>query len=213
MFLTARKMAFAGIILAVSLILLMLGSVLEMSTLFLLAAAAMCIGIIIRELGCKAGAVFLAASVMLGFFLAPNKIYVLTYGAMEVYILLRELIWEKCFAGQEKRGVNNDMREASGQTGEQGEFGIPGAPMADAASKRLHRKYMFIKWLVYQPLFLPFLFLAPRFFTQSGEISPFPMFFLLFFGGEILWLVCDAAYDIFQSRIWSRVRRQFGWMR
>ncbi len=93
MFLTAKKTAFAGMTLTVSFLLLLLGSVLEVSTLFFLAAAAFCIGIVIRELGLRMGAAFWAASILLGVLLAPNKFYVLTYGTMEGYLFLRETWW------------------------------------------------------------------------------------------------------------------------
>ena len=93
MFLTAKKAAFTGMTLTVSFLLLLLGSILEVSTLFFLAAAAFCIGIVIRELGLRMGAAFLAASILLGLLIAPNKLYVCTYGMIEGYLLLREAWW------------------------------------------------------------------------------------------------------------------------
>ena len=89
----AKTMAFGGILLALSVICMALGSVIETSTLFLLAAASYFVGIVIREFGMKAGAAFYLADVLLGFLLAPNKFYVLSFAAMGLYILFAEGIW------------------------------------------------------------------------------------------------------------------------
>ena len=69
----AKTMAFSGLLLALTVIFMVLGSVIETSTLFLLAAASFFVGIIIREFGLRIGAAFYAAGVILGFITAPNK--------------------------------------------------------------------------------------------------------------------------------------------
>ena len=71
----AKTMAFSGLLLALTVIFMVLGSVIETSTLFLLAAASFFVGIIIREFGLRIGAAFYAAGVILGFITAPNKFY------------------------------------------------------------------------------------------------------------------------------------------
>ena len=91
----AKKMAFGGLMLALTVICMLLGSVVETNTLFLLAAASFFVGIIIREFGWKTGAAFYLAGVLLGMILAPNKLYVVSYAGMGLYILLMELIWDK----------------------------------------------------------------------------------------------------------------------
>lgn len=88
-------MAFGGLLLALTVICMLLGSVIETNTLFLLAAASFFVGIMIREFGWKTGAAFYLAGVLLGLILAPNKLYVVSYAGMGVYILLIELIWNK----------------------------------------------------------------------------------------------------------------------
>ena len=82
----AKTMAFGGLLLALTVVCMALGSVIETSTLFLLAAASFFVGIVIREFGLKAGAAFYIAAVLLGFITAPNKFYVLTFAAMGLYI-------------------------------------------------------------------------------------------------------------------------------
>ena len=81
----AKTMAFSGLLLALTVIFMVLGSVIETSTLFLLAAASFFVGIIIREFGLRIGAAFYAAGVILGFITAPNKFYVFTFAAMGLY--------------------------------------------------------------------------------------------------------------------------------
>lgn len=89
----AETMAFSGLLLALTVIFMVLGSVIETSTLFLLAAASFFVGIIIREFGLRIGAAFYAAGVILGFITAPNKFYVFTFAAMGLYIWGREAAW------------------------------------------------------------------------------------------------------------------------
>jgi len=88
-------MAFLGLLLSVDVILVILSEVFSFNTLFLLGAAAFCVGIAIREVGISLGIGFYIASVLLGFILAPYKLYCLTYGGMGLYIVAREFAWEK----------------------------------------------------------------------------------------------------------------------
>ena len=78
----ARMTAFSGLLLALSVVCMALGSVIETNTLFLLAAASYFVGIIIREFGMKAGVAFYLADILLGFLVTPNKFYVISFAAM-----------------------------------------------------------------------------------------------------------------------------------
>ena len=89
----ARTLAFGGLLLALSVVFMALGSIIETSTLFLLAAASFFVGIVVREFGLRAGAAFYIAAVLLGFITAPNKFYVLTFAAMGFYIWGIEAAW------------------------------------------------------------------------------------------------------------------------
>lgn len=91
----AKKMAFGGLLLALTVLCMILGSVIETSTLFLLAAASFFVGVVFREFGGRTAAAFYLASVLLGLILAPNKFYVAAYGAMGFYILAVEAAWER----------------------------------------------------------------------------------------------------------------------
>lgn len=93
MHVTAKKMAFAGLMLAFTIVCIALGSIIETNTLFLLAAASFFVGIVLRETSVKTGTAFYIAAILLGVFVSPNKLYVVSYGAMGLYILLNEVIF------------------------------------------------------------------------------------------------------------------------
>lgn len=91
----AKKIAFLGLLAAFAVLLLVLGAVFEVSTLFFICGAAFCVGIAIREWGVRYGAAFLAASALTGLLVAPNKVYCFTYVAMGFYLLLSEILFQK----------------------------------------------------------------------------------------------------------------------
>lgn len=93
-----KKIAFAGVMLALTEVGIALGSVIETNTLFLLAAASFFVGIVIQEFGLKSGAGFLLAGILLAILLSPNKLYVVSYAFMGFYILIIETIWH--FSGR-----------------------------------------------------------------------------------------------------------------
>ena len=72
----------SGIMLALTMLFMLLGNVLEMNTLFFLAAASYFNGIIFREFGGRMSAAFYLAGVLLGFIVSPNKLYVIFYAAI-----------------------------------------------------------------------------------------------------------------------------------
>ena len=89
----AKTLAFGGLMLALTVVFMALGSVIETSTLFLLAAASFFVGVIIWEFGLRTGAAFYIAAVLLGFITAPNKFYVFTFTARGFYIWGIEAVW------------------------------------------------------------------------------------------------------------------------
>lgn len=95
MYVSGKKIAYLGLLLALAMVLTLLGGYFEPSTLFFMAAAAFCTGIAVREWGLYFGAAFMAAGIILGVLLAPNKLYMLTYGGMSLYIYIREFAFEK----------------------------------------------------------------------------------------------------------------------
>lgn len=183
MFLTGKKVALAGIALALSFILLQLGSIIEVSTLFFLVAGAFCIGIVIRETGKKMGAAFLAASLLLGIFLSPNPFYVATYGVIQVYILLREWLWDWLEQRGKKAGVMPDRRS----------YWIGKAVIFQGLVGLLYG----MAHLILKEILLPEMLISTNVVIR-----------LLVFevAAVLLWLLIDYAYDIFQLKIWGRIR-------
>ena len=93
MHITTKKMAFAGLTLALAVLAIVLSGVLEINTFFLLAAAAYLNGVVIRECGIRFGTAFYLAAILLGLLLAPNKLYCVTFGALGFYILAVEFLY------------------------------------------------------------------------------------------------------------------------
>ena len=75
MHLNTKKIAFAGVMLALTEVGIALGSVIETNTLFLLAAASFFVGIVIQEFGLKSGAGFLQAGILLALCLRINYMW------------------------------------------------------------------------------------------------------------------------------------------
>lgn len=95
MLLNAKKLAFLGLLLAVTILLIVLSGIFEFNTLFLLAAASFGVGIAIRETNVRFGAGFYLAAILLSVILAPNKLYCITFSTMGLYIVLREFAFDK----------------------------------------------------------------------------------------------------------------------
>lgn len=106
MFISARKIAFLGLLLAFSVLLVIFSGILEFNTLFLLAAAAFCIGIAIRECGLRLGIGFFIAGTLLSFMLAPNKLHCITFTAMGLYLVIGEAAWEKIASSKQIKKRN-----------------------------------------------------------------------------------------------------------
>ena len=91
----AKRIAIAGLLVAASAVFLILSSVIESNSLFLIAAASFCVGIAIREWGIGFGAGFLSASTLVNLMVAPNKFYCISFAAMGLYLLLSECLCKK----------------------------------------------------------------------------------------------------------------------
>lgn len=94
----AKKVAVAGLLAAFVVVMMVLSSVIETNTLFLIAAASFCVGIAVREWGLGLGFGFYVSCIILNFFVVPNKLYCITFAGMGLYIWLSEVLWEKIAA-------------------------------------------------------------------------------------------------------------------
>lgn len=90
----AKKVATAGLLVAFTVVMILLSSVIETNSLFLIAAASFCVGIAIREWGVAFGFAFLIASVGVNLLVAPNKMYCFTFAVMGLYLCLYEWLWK-----------------------------------------------------------------------------------------------------------------------
>ena len=175
MHIDTKRIATSGLLVAFTVVMMILSSVVESSSLFFIGAASFCIGIAIREWGTWFGLAFLAASTMLNLILAPNKMYCLTFAGMGLYLWLSELLWEK----------------------------IASAP------KLSHRtiKLWIGKTAIFNFLYIPILLFFPSLFIAKKLTGVLKI--ILFFGGQIIFVVYDVAYRYFQSRIWGSLRVRF----
>lgn len=94
MHIKVRQISFMGMLLAFSVVLVMLGNIIETSTLFFLGASSFCVGIVIREYKVVSGIVFFLASIILQILIVPNKFYIITYTGLSVYILGSEILFD-----------------------------------------------------------------------------------------------------------------------
>ena len=102
MHIDTKKTAVGGILMALAVLCIVLGGILEFNTLFLLAAASFFVGVMIREGGLAAGLAFYAGTAALGLLLAPQKLYCVTFAAMGGYILGAEGLFR--LAGRRGKG-------------------------------------------------------------------------------------------------------------
>ncbi len=94
MHVNTRKLAVSGLLMAFDVVLIILSGIIDFNTLFLLAAAAFLVGVIIREFDLKYGLAFFVGSLVLGVLLAPQKLYCITYAMMGIYVLGVEFFWD-----------------------------------------------------------------------------------------------------------------------
>ncbi len=90
-----KQLAVSGLLAAFSAVLMVLSSVIETNSLFLIAAASFGVGIVVREWGIPYAWAYYVASSLVNVLVAPNKYYCITYSMMGMYILLSESLWEK----------------------------------------------------------------------------------------------------------------------
>lgn len=139
MHVNVKKLVYAGLTLGISMALILLEGVFGMSTLFLLSLSGFFVGIVIRESGLKMGAAYIVSSLALAFFIAPDKIKIITYAVIEMYIFAREGIWEF----MSKREIKN--------------------------IKKANLIYLFSKLAVFNVLTIPLVLIFPGLFLTRVE--------------------------------------------
>ena len=95
MHVSVRALAVSGVVTALAIVCIFLGSVLEFNTAFLLILAAFMTGTVAAVAGIPAAWCSFAATVILGSLLSPEKLYVLTFSFFVPYAINCEYISKK----------------------------------------------------------------------------------------------------------------------
>lgn len=132
MYVKTKNLTLAAACLALSMLLILAESVWSFSTLFLLSLGGFLIGIVIRETGLKLGLIYFFASIVLSVFIAPDKMKLIVFVGVELYLLLRETAWEVL---------------AKAETGE---------------IIKMRRMYLFMKFFAFHLIFIPVLVFLPE---------------------------------------------------
>lgn len=174
MHVNTKKVATAGLLVAFSVVMMVLSSVIEMSSLFFIAAASFCVGIAVREWGPRWGGAFLCAGIMLNVFVVPDKWHCVTLAGMSVYIWMSEWVYRMC--------------------------------IRTSAPKYFSIKVWIGKYIVFNFMYVPVLFLAPH-ILFTGKINGLSAIILFLFGQVGLYIY-DVAYRYFQGQVWRKLRKQ-----
>ncbi len=169
-------MALLGILAALSTLLVVLGSLISVNTIFFTALAAFLLGIVLLISPKGQGIVFFLVCLALDFFLNPNKLHVFLYLGLGGYILLAELTYEGLKKKVEGKRLEN-----------------------------LHRALRLVIFLLgFLPIFffLPDLLLAQ---TRVAEFQDQVWFELAaVVAGVVFWAIYDLAYGIFKREFYKR---------
>lgn len=93
MHLRSRKIAYAGMMAAVTVLCMLAGSIFAVNTAFLLALASFLAGSVYQFAGAKTSAGFILACFCLGLIVTPQKLYCFTYLGFAVYIWTTETVF------------------------------------------------------------------------------------------------------------------------
>lgn len=97
MHLKSGDIAFTGIMTALSVLLILAGCYIDSSTVFFLAAAAYLTGVVEYNCNIVAGIMHLTGAFAVGIFLAPQKLYSVTFLCFAIYVLVAEYLESEHF--------------------------------------------------------------------------------------------------------------------
>ncbi len=176
MHLKSREIAFAGLMMALGVVLILLGGYIGTATLFFLAASAFLAGVMERNFSLGMGALYLAGAGLLGFFLSPRKLHVATFAAMGIYVLVAEWFEKRCFSDKK-----------------------PISPVLAWAVKFLVYQFLLAVALgAMEGLMGIDQILTGGIFDSLSQKSGVLSYLVLILMAEILWLVFDRAYLFFR---------------
>lgn len=188
MLLKSKDVAFTGVMMALGVLLVTLGGYFEGSTLFFLAAASFLTGVVYRRISLAASLSFIVGTTVLGLVLAPQKLYLATFAAFCVYVIVAECL-EKGRAEGKLPWKNGSIWLVKG---------------------------ILYHILLGISVFLAEKFFGLEILVKKGLLSVFKDFrvllaLLILVAAELLWLVFDRAYFYFQHRygnLFNRIRQE-----
>lgn len=183
MLLKSKEVAYTGILIAFGVILIMLGGYFEGSTLFFLAAASFLVGVMERNFSLGLGVLYMVGTAILGFLLAPQKLYVATFLGFGIYVLVAEWFEKRLQAGER----------------------VPGKVIIWVIKAVLYHVLLGISLLAGSYLLGVEKLFAGEIFERLGKY-PLILGIVILLGAELLWLIFDRAYVYFQRRYGSRFR-------
>lgn len=185
MHVSTKRLTLLAMMLAISVICVNLSAMIEMGTLFFLAAGSYLVGVAVLETNLAYGVAYYLASVLLSLILAPNKIYCLTYAAMGAYLLIIEAIQTSL--------KNRDLKK------------LATLNHSDIPQKSRAKQLWLCKFAVFNAIYIPTLIFAPK-LIYSGELKPV-MYLGIFLGGQVALVLYDLAYAEFIVKYWKRIRK------
>lgn len=183
MHINTKNIALSGMLMAISVICIVLGSFVQFNTLVFLLLAAFLSGAVIFDMGLGAGAMFIAGTFVLGFFLGPNKMYALTYLGFAIYIFLSEAAY-RCQNAIMTKGVN--------------------------LSKTVWNCIIWTyKFFVFNIIYLICLLMMPE-VILSEEILKKGGFVIAIaaVAGQVVWIILDMVYNTFIMKFWMQFRKR-----
>ncbi len=170
---------------AIAVILQICAGVIETSSFFLLALASFLAGCVERKFGLKTAAGFCFGAAVLGFILAPQKLYCFTYAGFCVYVLATEYF----------RGKNGSIKNSD---------------KAENFMDNIRVQYI-IKGIIYHVLLIAAVFVSAKisglevifsadFIEKIKQLPVVVVIFAAVIAAELLWFIFDKAYIFFQER-------------
>lgn len=183
--LKSKQVAWCGVIMAIAVILQICAGVIETSSFFLLALASFLAGCVERKFGLKTAAGFCFGAAVLGFILAPQKLYCFTYAGFCVYVLATEYF----------RGKNGSIKNSD---------------KAENFMDNIRVQYI-IKGIIYHVLLIAAVFVSAKisglevifsadFIEKIKQLPVVVVIFAAVIAAELLWFIFDKAYIFFQER-------------
>ncbi len=167
-----KQLALSGLLMALSVVCIVMGSIIEFDTLAFLLLASFISGIVIYEMKIGIGAMFIAGTFLLGFLLGPNKMYSFTYLAFAGYIWLAELIYVM-------------VGRASSKSEKTVKWSVV---------------IWVLKYIAFNAIFIPCVLLFPELIV-GVELTGMVKFGLIL-AGQVALVVLDMAYNTFIIKFW-----------